>query len=93
MLLLLKSAPLITYKLSFTPEIAMPITRNHRTEYARDMSVPSIAEVEVERFGDELRIRPVRPSLAGALDCFRQFSPGFMLQGRGEHEQSEREAL
>lgn len=47
-------------------------------------------QVEIERLGDEIRIRPVRRSLAGVLSKFARFSPGFMGEGRGEHEQSER---
>lgn len=50
-------------------------------------------ELEIEREGDEIRIRPARRSLAGVLTKFAQFSPDFMAQGRGEHEQAERDAL
>jgi antitoxin VapB len=34
--------------------------------------------LEIERIGDELRIRPVRCSLAGVLDIFASFSPDFV---------------
>lgn len=51
------------------------------------------AEFEIERVGDEIRIRPVRRPLTGVLKKFARFSPDFMAQGRGEHEQAEREAL
>lgn len=50
-------------------------------------------ELEIERVGDELRIRPVRRSLAGVLKKFAKFSPDFMVAGRGSQEQSEREEL
>ncbi|ATQ78029.1 AbrB family transcriptional regulator [Massilia violaceinigra] len=50
-------------------------------------------ELEIERVGDELRIRPARRSLAGVLDKFAQFGPDFMADGRGDQEQSDREAL
>jgi antitoxin VapB len=50
-------------------------------------------ELEIERIGDELRIRPVRRSLAGVLKKFADFSPDFMVEGRGEHEQADRESL
>ncbi|WP_331375348.1 antitoxin [Sinorhizobium chiapasense] len=50
-------------------------------------------EVEIERVGDELRIRPLRPSLASVLDRFARFSPSFMAEGRGDQEQKERDAL
>ncbi|MQA41669.1 antitoxin [Rugamonas aquatica] len=49
--------------------------------------------LEIERIGDELRIRPVRRSLAGVLKKFARFSPDFMAEGRGPQEQSEREEL
>lgn len=47
-------------------------------------------ELEIERIGDELRIRPVRRSLAGVLEKFACFGPDFMAKGRGEHRQAER---
>lgn len=50
-------------------------------------------EVEIERVGEELHIRPLRPSLAGVLDRFARFSPSFMAEGRSDHEQAERDAL
>lgn len=50
-------------------------------------------ELEIERQGDEIRIRPARRSLSGVLSKFAQFSPGFMDQGRGDHEQIERDTL
>lgn len=50
-------------------------------------------DLEIEREGDEIRIRPARRSLAGVLAKFGQFSPGFMEEGRGDQEQAERNAL
>jgi antitoxin VapB len=50
-------------------------------------------ELEVERIGDELRIRPARRSLAGVLSKFARFSPEFMAEGRDDQEQAERDAL
>ena len=50
-------------------------------------------EVEIERAGDELHIRPVRRSLAGVLEKFAKFSPDFMADGRGDHDQAARDAL
>lgn len=50
-------------------------------------------ELEVERIGDELRIRPARRSLAGVLSKFARFSPEFMAKGRGDQEQADRDAL
>ena len=49
-------------------------------------------EVEVERQGDMLLIRPVhRKKLTGIGDVFAMFSPGFMAGGRESHEQEERD--
>jgi antitoxin VapB len=50
-------------------------------------------DLEIEREGDEIRIRPARRSLAGVLTKFGRFSPGFMAEGRGDQEQAERNPL
>lgn len=50
-------------------------------------------DVEIERIGDELRIRPARRSLEGALAKFAGFSADFMATGRGENVESERDGL
>ena len=50
-------------------------------------------ELEIERVGSELRIRPARRPLAGVLTKFAQFGPDFMREGRGDQEQTERESL
>lgn len=50
-------------------------------------------ELEIERIGDEIRIRPARRSLAGVLKKFAKFSPDFMAEGRGDQEQAERDPL
>ena len=50
-------------------------------------------ELEIERIGDEIRIRPVRRPLSGVLNKFARFGPEFMAEGRGEQEQAEREVL
>lgn len=50
-------------------------------------------ELEIERVGDELRIRPARRSLKGVMSKFSCFAEDFMAEGRGEHEQAERESL
>lgn len=60
------------------------------TEFAYDQS---IAEMEIERIGDEIRIRPVRRPLTDTLKKFAKFSADFMSEGRGEQEQTDREAL
>jgi len=50
-------------------------------------------ELEIERAGDEIRIRPARRSLSGVLTKFAQFSHDFLVEGRGEQEQTPRERL
>jgi antitoxin VapB len=50
-------------------------------------------ELEIERVGNELRIRPAQRPLVGVLDKFARFGADFMAEGRGEQEQTEREAL
>jgi len=50
-------------------------------------------DVEIERVGDEIRIRPSRRSLGQVLSKFAQFSAGFMDQGRGGNQESERDVL
>ena len=43
--------------------------------------------LEIEREGDEIKIRPARRRLSGVLSKFAQFSPTFMAEGRGDQEQ------
>ena len=50
-------------------------------------------ELEIERDGDEIRIRPACRSLSGVLTKFARFSPDFMSEGRGDQEQAERDVL
>jgi len=50
-------------------------------------------DLEIERKGDEIRIRPARKSLSGVLAKFAKFSPDFMAEGRDDQEQAERDAL
>jgi antitoxin VapB len=48
-------------------------------------------EVEIERRGDSLVIRPVQArSLAGVVDAFAAFPEGFMAEGREFHAQKPR---
>lgn len=48
-------------------------------------------ELEIERVGDELRLRPVRRRLDTVLDRFAAFSADFMADGRGSQEDGERD--
>ena len=50
-------------------------------------------DLEIERDGDEIRIRPARRSLSGVLAKFSKLSPEFMAGGRENQEQTERDAL
>ncbi|MFN8917125.1 MAG: type II toxin-antitoxin system VapB family antitoxin [Burkholderiales bacterium] len=50
-------------------------------------------ELEIVREGDEIRIRPARHSLSGVMQKFARFAPDFMVEGRGDHEQTERDSL
>lgn len=50
-------------------------------------------ELEIERDGDEIRIRPARRSLSGVLSKFAEFAPDVMAGGRGDQGQAERDAL
>ncbi len=50
-------------------------------------------DLEIERDGDEIRIRPARRSLSGVLAKFARFSTDFMAEGRGDQEQAERDSL
>ncbi|HEX7985593.1 MAG TPA: type II toxin-antitoxin system VapB family antitoxin [Duganella sp.] len=50
-------------------------------------------DLQIERVGEELRIRPAKKSLKGILKKFAKFSPDFMSERRGSQEQCEREKL
>jgi len=50
-------------------------------------------ELEIERIGEEIRIRPVRRPLTGVMKKFARFGSDFMAEGRGDQEQAEREVL
>lgn len=50
-------------------------------------------DVEIERIGDEIRIRPARRNLGQVMSKFAQFASGFMERGRGENQEAERDVL
>ncbi|MHB8316285.1 MAG: antitoxin [Acidithiobacillus ferriphilus] len=50
-------------------------------------------DLEIERDGDEIRIRPARRSLSMVLTKFARFAPDFMAEGRGDQQQAERDPL
>lgn len=75
----------------------MTITKVFKNGNSQAVRIPaelayerSDLDVEVERIGDELRIRPARRSLGKVMSKFAQFSAGFMEQGRGENQQHTR---
>jgi antitoxin VapB len=73
------------------------IFRNGNSQAVRipaELAYPATdADFEIERDGDELRIRPVRRSLGDALRRLPRASPKFMAEGRGEQDQADREPL
>ena len=78
----------------------MTLTKVFRNGNSQAVRIPadlayerSDLDVEIERIGDELRIRPARRSLDQALTKFARFSEDFMASGRGMNVESEREAL
>lgn len=78
----------------------MQTTKAFRNGNSQAIRIPSeIAyertdiDLEIERIGDEIRIRPARRPLAGVLKKFARFGSTFMAEGRGEQEQADRDAL
>jgi antitoxin VapB len=50
-------------------------------------------ELEIERHGDELRIRRARKSLSGVLAKFAKSSPDFLAEDRISQGQADRDAI
>jgi len=78
----------------------MLITKAFRNGNSQAVRIPAElayertdVELEIERVGEEIRIRPARRPLGGVLKKFARFGPDFMAEGRGDQEQAEREAL
>ncbi|WP_454721605.1 MULTISPECIES: antitoxin [Cupriavidus] len=73
------------------------IFRNGNSQAIRipaDLAYPdSDMPLEIERVGDELRIRPARKRLTGLLDVFAAFPEDFLAGGREGQEQTERDGL
>jgi len=54
--------------------------------------VEASQDVEIEKIGDTLVLRPVvKRKLTGLAEAFAAFPPGFMAEGREFHEQKERD--
>jgi len=49
--------------------------------------------LEIERIGDEIRIRPAQRDLSEVMEVFAGFSADFMKNGRGSHAQKERDGF
>ena len=47
----------------------------------------------IERQGDELRIRPAQRRMGDVLAKLARFSPDFMVDGRGDNMEAERDTL
>ena len=47
----------------------------------------------IERQGDELRIRPAQRRMGDVMAKLARFSPDFMVEGRGDNVEGERDAL
>lgn len=69
----------------------MPITKIFINGNSQSIRIPaelayerSDVDYEIERVGDELRIRPVRKSLSGILGKFALLGPDFPVPGRGK---------
>jgi antitoxin VapB len=80
--------------------LAMATTRLFRNGHSQAVRIPaelayarSDLELEIERVGDELRIRPAGKPISGALAALASFSPDFLAASRGDQEQAEREQL
>lgn len=78
----------------------MPSTRVFRNGNSQAVRIPAELayertdiELEIERIGDEIRIRPARQRLNDVLAKFAAFSADFMADGRDAGEQAERDAL
>lgn len=78
----------------------MPVTRAFKIDNSQAVHIPADLayertdmELEIERVGDEIRIRPARRSLAGVSAKFARFSSEFLVEGRGDQEQAEREPI
>lgn len=72
------------------------LTRLFRSGHSFAVRIPqelafaeAAQDVDIERRGDSLIIRPLAArSLAGLAEVFAAFPPGFMAEGRESHEQS-----
>lgn len=80
--------------------VTMHTTKSFKNGNSQAVRIPAAIayermdmDLEIEREGDEIRIRPARRSLSGVLTKFAKFSTDFMAEGRGDQEQAERDSL
>ena len=79
----------------------MTTTRLFRNGNSKAVRIPAelayersdLGELEIERCGDELRIRPAARPITAALESLAAFSASFLAEGREQDEQQERESL
>ena len=78
----------------------MTTTRLFRSGNSQAVHIPaelayerSDLELDIERCGDELRIRPAGRPITGALEALAGFSPSFLAEGREQDEQQDWESL
>jgi antitoxin VapB len=91
-----------TVATSATPNLpsAALHTRAFRNGNSQAVRIPAAfafpsndTELEIERVGTELRIRPIGRRLDCVMKTFAKFPKSFAVDGRGEQEQAEREPL
>ncbi|MFZ2392020.1 antitoxin [Rhodoferax sp.] len=78
----------------------MAITKIFKNGNSQAVRIPSELayntwdlDLIIERQGDELRIRPAQRRIGDVLGKLAKFSPDFMVEGRGNNVEGEREAL
>jgi antitoxin VapB len=81
-------------------EAGMAITKVFKNGNSQAVRIPAELayeradiELEIERVGDEIRIRPAQRRLDQLMTKFAQFSSDFMSEGRGENEEGDRDSL
>lgn len=88
------------YTLTLTSRSKKKTTRLFRNGNSQAVRIPAAfafadenTELEIERVGEEIRLRPAARSLAGVLEKFAAFDSGFTVGDRGSQRQKERESL
>lgn len=78
----------------------MAITKIFKNGNSQAVRIPSELaynkwdlDLIIERQGDELRIRPAERRIGDVLGKLAKFSPDFMIEGRGNNIEGERESL